>query len=73
MLGVTRSTRASGRGCEELGRVGLLDASVCCRICHSADGRSAAVLGPCYVALPDGDDAFVCCAGKKQLLSGSRR
>ena len=73
MLGVNRSTQTSGRGCEELGRVGLLDASRCCKICHSADGKSAAALGPCYVALPDGDDAFVCCAAKKQLLSGSRR
>jgi hypothetical protein len=74
MLGVVRSSRVSGKGCEELGRMGLLDASACCRICHSADGRApAAALGPCYVALPDGEDAYVCCAGKKQLLSGARR
>jgi len=72
MVGVIRSTRVSGRGCEELGRMGLLDASRCCKICHSADGKSSAALGPCYVALPDGGDAFVCCAGKKQLLSGAR-
>ena len=72
MLGVIKSTRVSGRGCEELGRMGLLDASRCCKICHSADGKSAAVLGPCHVTLPNGGDAFVCCAGKKQLLSGSR-
>ena len=71
MLGVIRSSGASGRGCEELREIGLLDASRCCNICHSADGNSsAASLGPCHVALPDGD-AFVCCAGKKQLLFGS--
>jgi hypothetical protein len=73
MLGVIRSTEASGRGCEELGKMGRLDASRCCNICHSADGNfSAALMGPCHVALPDGGDAFVCCAGKKQLLFGSR-
>ena len=48
----------------------LLDTSRCCKICHSADGHfSAAPMGPCHVALPDGGgDVFVCCAGKKQLL-----
>jgi hypothetical protein len=39
MLGVIRITRVSGKGCEELGRMGLLDTSRCCKICHSADGR----------------------------------
>jgi hypothetical protein len=53
--------------------MGLLDTSRCCKICHSADGRApAATLGPCHATLPDGRDAFVCCAGKKQLLRGSR-
>ena len=74
MVGVIRSTRTSGKGCEELGRMGLLDLTRCCKVCHSAGGNSyVAALGPCYVALPDGGDAFVCCAGKKQLLFGSRR
>jgi hypothetical protein len=73
MLGVIRITRVSGKGCEEVGRMGLLDTSRCCKICHSADGRApAATLGPCHATLPDGGDAFVCCAGKKQLLRGSR-
>ncbi|HEY6712954.1 MAG TPA: hypothetical protein VK869_12700 [Rubrobacteraceae bacterium] len=73
MLGVIRSTRVSGKGCEELGRMNLLDTSRCCKICHSADEHSsAAPLGPCHVTLPDGGDVFVCCAGKKQLLLGSR-
>ena len=68
--GVIRITRVSGKGCEELGRMGLLDTSRCCKICHSADGHfSATPMGPCHVALPDGGgDVFVCCAGKKQLL-----
>lgn len=71
--GVIRITRVSGKGCEELGRMGLLDTSRCCKICHTADGRApAATLGPCHATLPDGGDAFVCCAGKKQLLRGSR-
>ena len=38
--GVIRITRVSGKGCEELGRMGLLDTSRCCKICHSADGRA---------------------------------
>jgi hypothetical protein len=33
MLGVIRITRVSGKGCEELGRMGLLDTSRCCKIC----------------------------------------
>lgn len=65
MPGVIRSTR----GCEELKRMGLLDTSWCCEICHSAERYVAFALGPCHVALPDGGDAFVCCAGKKQLLT----
>jgi hypothetical protein len=67
--GVMRSARVSGKGCEELEKMRLLDTSRCCKICHSADGNfSAAPMGPCHVALPDGGDVFVCCAGKKQLL-----
>jgi hypothetical protein len=52
--------------------MGLLGTSGCCKVCHSVDGSYLAPLGPCRVALPDGDDAFVCCAGKKRLLSGTR-
>jgi hypothetical protein len=72
MPGAIRNTRVGGRGCEELARMGLLDTSGCCKVCYSAEGSYLAPLGPCRVALPDGDDAFVCCAGKKRLLSGTR-
>jgi hypothetical protein len=72
MPGAIRSTRVGGRGCEELARMDQLDTTGCCKICHLADGHYSAPLGPCHVALPDGNDAFVCCAGKKRLLSGTR-
>lgn len=55
-------------GCVELDRLGLLDTSTCCEICHSADARPMiGILGPCSVRLPDGREARVCCAAKKQL------
>ena len=56
-------------GCQELARANQLDTSLCCEICHSADGHSPiGALGPCHLTLPDGRTASVCCAGRKQLL-----
>jgi len=64
-----RASHRTAVGCEELGRAGLMDTSGCCEICHSADERPLiGTLGPCRVPLPDGREARVCCAGKKQLL-----
>ncbi|QIN82201.1 hypothetical protein GBA63_05730 [Rubrobacter tropicus] len=67
---MTGTAWASAVGCEELGRLGLLDTSDCCALCHSAaryaPGRF--FLGPCHAALPDGRTASVCCAGKRRLL-----
>lgn len=57
-------------GCGELGRLGLVDTSACCGVCHSVERHVPGVpLGPCRASLPDGRDAFVCCMGKKQLLA----
>jgi hypothetical protein len=73
MGAATGSAWAGAVGCEELGRLGLLDTAACCWRCHSveeyAPGRS--FLGPCHVALSDGRTASVCCAGKKRLLAGA--
>ena len=67
---VARTAWVSAVGCEELGRLGLLDTSGCCELCHTAEkymkGRS--FLGPCHATLPDGRTASVCCAGKKRLI-----
>ena len=70
MLGVIRITRVSGKGCEELG-MGLLDTSRCCKICHSADGRAAATLGPCHATLPTAATPS-CAAPARSSLRGSR-
>jgi hypothetical protein len=68
--GLIGSALAGLVGCEELGRLGMIDVSGCCGLCHSvevyAPGRT--YLGPCHVALPDGRTASVCCAGRKVLL-----
>ena len=60
-------------GCEELGRLGLLDTSGCCELCHTTEKytRGRYFLGPCHVALPDGRTASVCCASKKRLIGGT--
>lgn len=56
-------------GCQEAGRLGLIETSLCCEICHSADERPmTGALGPCRVPLSDGRQASVCCSAKRQLL-----
>lgn len=63
------ATDITAVGCQEAGRMGLIETSMCCEICHSADdGPLIGVLGPCYVPLSDGRQARVCCAAKRQLL-----
>lgn len=58
-------------GCEELGRMDFVDTSGCCERCHSAERHVRDDFrGPCRVALPDGREAFVCCAARRQLLGG---
>ncbi len=58
-------------GCEELGMMGLVDTSGCCERCHSAERHvSERFSGPCRAKLPDGGEAFVCCAARRQLLGG---
>lgn len=55
--------------CSELDKMGLLDLSLCCKICHSADEYAPlSRVGPCRATLSDGREVFVCCRGKKQLL-----
>lgn len=69
MRKILRVGRVSAVGCEELGRLGLMDTSACCEICHSVERHvPGATLGPCRASLPDGREALVCCMGKKQLL-----
>ncbi len=68
-----RNTRTSDLCCADLEKMRLLDTSGCCETCHSAEGHALdglASLGPCRATLPDGRVAFVCCAGRKQLLGG---
>ncbi|MGH3148190.1 MAG: hypothetical protein ACRDTR_20595 [Rubrobacter sp.] len=61
---------AGAVGCEELGRLGLMDTALCCKICHSVERHVPGVpLGPCRAQLPGGGEALVCCKGKKQLLA----
>ncbi len=56
-------------GCAELGDRGLVDTSACCEACHSAEGYSPGfMLGPCRVVLPGGEQTFVCCRTRRQLL-----
>lgn len=69
MQSAEKVVRTRTADCGRLAMIGLLDARECCPICHSADEHAASrSLGPCCVKLPDGRDAFVCCAGKKRLL-----
>ena len=66
--------RSSAVGCEELGQMGRVDISGCCETCHSAERYSwGGSLGPCRARLPDGRQAFVCCASKKRLLGRRAR
>ncbi len=56
-------------GCEELGMMDLVDTSGCCERCHSAERHlRGGYRGPCRAKLPDGREAFVCCAARRQLL-----
>lgn len=61
---------AGAVGCVELGKLGLLDTSGCCELCHSAVEYAPGCfcLGPCHARLPDGRTASVCCASKKRLV-----
>jgi hypothetical protein len=69
MQATSRFGRVSAVGCEELGRLGHMDTSVCCEICHSVDQHVTGIpLGPCHVPAPGGGEALVCCVGKKQLV-----
>jgi hypothetical protein len=75
MREILKVGRVSAVGCEELGRLGLVDTSVCCEICHSVGLHATGVslLGPCRATLPGGGEAFVCCAGKRQLSGQANR
>ena len=54
-----------------MGQMGRVDISGCCETCHSAERYSwGGSLGPCRARLPDGRQALVYCASKKQLLGG---
>jgi len=69
-----RNTRTSDLCCPDLEGMGLLDTAECCEMCHSAESLTldgVVSLGPCRATLPDGRVAFVCCAGRKQLLGGA--
>ena len=69
-----RNTRTSPLSCPDLEGMGLLDTTVCCEMCHSAEGHAldgVASLGPCRATLPDGRVAFVCYVARKQLLGGA--
>jgi len=69
MREILRTWRVTAVGCEEAGRLGLMDTSACCEICHSAERYVPCLpLGPCRASLPGGGEALVCCTGKKQLL-----
>jgi len=69
MREILRTGRVGALGCEELGRLRLMDTSVCCKVCHSVERYVQGVpLGPCRAPLPGGGEALVCCTGKKQLL-----
>ena len=71
-LGIVRSPAAPG--CAELAERGLVDASGCCEACHSAEDHAPGfVLGPCRVVSPDGEEAFVCCQVREQVLRGQGR
>ena len=64
-----RVTGPDAVGCGGLEKMGFVDTSECCGRCHYAESfASGLVAGPCRVALPDGQEALVCCASKKQLL-----
>ena len=69
MQTITGVSLRSAVGCEELGRMGLVDTSECCEQCHHAERYAPGlVAGPCRTMLPDGKTAFVCCTSKKRLL-----
>ena len=64
-----RGARPDALGCGALGRMGLVAVDGCCAVCHSADGYAGGrAAGPCHARLPDGREAYVCCAAKKQLF-----
>ncbi len=72
MREILRTWRVGALGCEELGRLGLMDTSVCCEICHSVEQHVTGIrLGPCRAPAPGGGEALVCCVGKKQLLAAA--
>ena len=72
MQTVVGAAQASVLGCEELGRMGLVNISRCCEWCHQAERHAPGlVAGPCRAAVPDGRVAFVCCASKQHLLAGA--
>jgi hypothetical protein len=66
MQTVPGTTRVDTVGCGEVEGMNLADTSECCERCHSADRPGS--LGPCRTKVPDGREAFVCCAVKKRLL-----
>ena len=69
MQTVVGAPQVNAVGCEELGRMGLVDTSECCERCHYAESHASGLMaGLCYAALPDGRAAFVCCASKQHLL-----
>ena len=69
MQTVIGAAQVNAVGCEELGRMGLVDTSECCERCHFADKYlRGGSLSPCRATLPGGRVAFVCCASKQHLL-----
>lgn len=52
-------------GCDELGRMGLMDMSGRCEVCHSADDSGS--LEPCRMMLSDRGEECVRCAAKRGI------
>ena len=69
MQTIARVSPRGHRGLRGARKDGPGNTSECCERCHHVERYGTGLLaGPCRVALPDGRDAFVCCASKKRLL-----